>query len=165
MDNVQRIEYREAFRSFVDLSKFVNPHSVTLTLKQSVVVRYGQSSIHSRITPDRAVRNFRHFMNRLNKRVYGHSYSRHGKRVQVIPVLEGGEHTRLHYHCVIDCPRAELSDSYSNLIGECWLQTDYGYDQIDVQPRSDSGWVNYISKFRTKSEFDQSIDWTNLHQH
>ncbi len=165
MNRVQRTEYREAFRSFVDLSKFVNPHSVTLTLKQSVVVHHGRLPIHIRIDHNRAVRNFRHFMNRLNRRVYGHSSCRHGKRVQVIPVLEGGELTRLHYHCVIDCPRAELTETFPDMIRKCWLHTDYGYDQIDVQPRSDSGWVNYISKFRTKSEFDQSIDWINLHQH
>lgn len=164
MNRVQRTEHRKAFLSFVDLSKFVNPFSVTLTLKQSVIVDYGHLRTHSRISHDRAVRNFRHFMNLLNRRMYGHGFKRHGKRVQVIPILEGGGLTRFHYHCVIDCPRPELTETFPSIITNCWSKTDYGYDQIDVQPGSDSGWLHYISKFRSKSDFDQSIDWINLHQ-
>lgn len=162
MNRVERYEYRDAFRSFVDLEKFVNPFSVTLTLKQSVVVRRGRSRFHSRITPDRAVQNFSHFMNLLNRKFYGHSYKRHGKRVQVIPILEGGGTTRFHYHCVLDCPRP--TDWFDMFVEDCWGQTDYGYDQTDIQPGTDAGWLNYISKFRTKNEFDQSIDWINLYQ-
>jgi hypothetical protein len=103
-------------------------------------------------------------MNLLNRKVYGQSFKRHGKRVQVIPVLEGGGQDRFHYHCVIDCPKDELIDEYPFLIEECWSATDYGYHQIDVQSNSDDGWVSYITKYRTKTEFDQSIDWINLHQ-
>ena len=82
----------------------------------------------------------------------------------MFPVLEGGGLTRFHYHCVIDCPRPELVEEFPTLIRECWTRTDYGYDQIDIQPGSDTGWVNYLTKYRTKTEFDQSIDWVNLHQ-
>ena len=164
MKSTSRDRYRNAVRSFVNLQKFKLPHSVTLTLKQSVVTHQKQLIIHHRIDRDKAVRNFRHFTNLLNRRVYGHSFKRHGKRVQVIPVLEGGGLTRFHYHCVIDCPRPELVEEFPNLVKKCWTQTDYGYDQIDIQPGSNTGWVNYMTKYRTKSEFDQSIDWINLHQ-
>ncbi len=164
MTKASRDQYREAVRSFVNLKKFKLPHSVTLTLKQSFVSHRKHLTIHHRIDRDKAVRNFRHFTNLLNRRVYGHSFKRHGKRVQVIPVLEGGGLTRLHYHCVIDCPRPELVDDFPTIVRECWMSTDFGYDQIDIQPGSNTGWVNYMTKYRTKTEFDQSIDWVNLHQ-
>lgn len=160
-----KCQYQSAFRSFVDLSRFQNPYSVTLTMKQSYVTRLDHLAVHSRVDRYRAVQNFRHFMNLLNRRVYGHSFVRHGKRIQVIPILEGGETTRLHYHCVIDCPRPNIDQvTFDDMIRRCWSKTDYGYHEVDVQPDSDNGWVNYISKQRGKPNFDQSIDWENLHQ-
>ena len=80
----------------------------------------------------------------------------------MIPILEGGGLTRFHYHCVIDCPRP--TDMFPFIIEDCWWRTSYGYHETDIQPLCNEGWINYISKFRSKSEFDQSIDWINLYQ-
>lgn len=104
-------------------------------------------------------------MNLLNRGVYGKSFLRHGKRVQVIPILEGGDLSRFHYHCVIDCPRPEIDPvSFDELVRDCWSLTSYGYHEVDIQPETDEGWITYISKLRGKPEYDLSIDWENLHQ-
>ncbi len=127
MNHTERLEYRNAVRSFVNLSQFTNPFSVTLTLKQSVVSTEGVFQNHIRIDQDKAVQNFHHFMNLLNTEIYGHSFKRYGKRVQVVPFLEGGTNgTRLHYHCVIDCPRESLDLTFPTLIRACWFKTSYG---------------------------------------
>lgn len=165
MNYFQKQQYRTAIKSFIDLNKFTNPFSVTLTLKQSVLNHEGPYSVHTRIDRDKAIQNFRHFMNLMNSKVYGHSSQRHGTKIQVIPLLEGDTGTsRLHYHCIIDCPRPSQVLTFPSLIKDCWMMTNYGYKQIDVQRQSDNGWVDYITKFRGKSEYDQSIDWSNFHQ-
>src|SRR5208282_5946263 len=60
---------------------------------------------------------FRHFMNLLNRAVYGAAFRRYGKRLRVLPVLEkgevraralrswhGGTSGRWHIHCAIELP-------------------------------------------------------------
>ena len=61
---------------------------VTLTLKQAC-----QSERGARIKiDDYPCRHaFRHFMNLLNREVYGTAFRRHGKGLRVLPVLEKGE--------------------------------------------------------------------------
>jgi len=115
------------------------------------------------LNAQKAIQNFRHFMNLLNRRVYGKRYQHHGVRLSAIPVLEGGRGKRLHYHAVIDCPLVELEDSFPNLIQTAWEKTKWGYNQIDIQPGADNGWINYISKLNDKPNFADSIDWENYH--
>lgn len=151
--------YQQAFRKFADLSRFANPIAVTLTFKQGIKV----GSSFQWLTPDLAAQNYRHFMNLLNFKVYGKRFKRHGVRLQTIPVLEGGGLTRLHYHCVIDRPDQIEFDYFSWLIETCWKRTDWGYHEIDIQPSCDDGWTKYISKFRGKTDYIDSLDWSNTH--
>ena len=121
--------------------------------------RYGKSIV--RLTPAVASQNLKHFLNLLNKRVNGKAHSRFNVRIPVIPMLEGGSGSRLHYHLMIDCPRDDLKPVYPQLIQSLWGRTQWGYDQIDIQADADSGWINYISKLRDKPSFEDSIDWVN----
>tara|TARA_R110001606_G_scaffold12369_1_gene54003 strand:- start:45515 stop:46015 length:501 start_codon:yes stop_codon:yes gene_type:complete len=165
MNLTEKLNYRHSVKEFVNLTKFYEPFSVTLTLKQSVLVTEGVFPVHIRIDREKAIQNFRHFMNLLNTEVFGNSFVRHGKRIQVIPFLEGGLNgTRLHYHCVIDCPRRSLDMTFPSLIQKCWSKTSYGYNQIDIQRNTDHGWIDYISKFRGKYSYDECVDWENFHQ-
>ena len=88
----------------------------------------------------------RHFINRLSKKVFGNAASRHGKAVPIIPVIEGGNGKRLHYHAVIDCPRNDLIGQFPTMIHETWLETPWGLRETDIQTYADAGWVTYISK-------------------
>jgi hypothetical protein len=38
----------------------------------------------------------------------------------------------------------------------------WGYDQIEVRPDADRGWLNYITKLRDKPDFASAIDWVNV---
>lgn len=151
--------YQQSFREFTNPSRFVNPIAVTLTLKQGIKV----GSSFERITQDRAIQNYRHFSNLLNTEVYGKRFKRHGVRVQMVPVLEGGNGTRLHFHCVIDRPDEISYNRFSRMIETSWKRTDWGYNEIDIQPSCDEGWTKYISKFRGKTDYIDSFDWSNTH--
>src|SRR3712207_6331792 len=98
----QRDRLRSATREMCSLSGWNNPHAVTLTMKQArrVLLPSGvgglapDTLIH--LDHDRCRRNFQHFANVLNRRVYGNASWRFGKRVRVIPVIEHDEVHRWH---------------------------------------------------------------------
>ena len=61
---------------------------VTLTLKQAF---HPDSGGWVRIDDYRCRQAFRHFINLLNRAVFGAAFRRYGKRLRVLPVLEKGE--------------------------------------------------------------------------
>lgn len=114
------------------------------------------------LTPDFATRNLRHFLNLVNKRIYGSSAQRNGKRIRSVAVQEGGQYKRLHYHLMLDCPRDELVMEFPAILTKAWVSTDWGYPQIDIQP-CDQGWLNYMTKLRDKADFASAFDWELCH--
>ena len=49
-----------------------------------------------------AKKKMRHFLNVLNKQVYGNASQRFNKRLKCIPILEKDDNTRLHYHLILE---------------------------------------------------------------
>lgn len=143
-------------------SEWPAPFAVTLTLRQCVDVPNGFSSVKLWLNETAAVQNFRHFLNKLNRSVFGKAACRYGKGIGCIPVLEGGGDKRLHYHAIIDCPRPDLLTDFPLLIADHWRSTQWGYWQIDCQANPDDGWLTYITKFRDKPNLADAIDWMNL---
>lgn len=136
--------------------------ALTLTLKQRIGGDGGISAPATSLTREIASQNLKHFLNVLNKQVHGAAAQRHGKRLPVFSVLEGGNGKRLHYHLVIDCPRDDLIEVFPAMVVLAWRKTLWGYGQTDVKP-CDAGWVNYMTKLRDKPDFASAIDWENCH--
>jgi hypothetical protein len=74
---------------------------------------------------------FRHFMNLLNRAVYGAAFRRYNKSLRVLPVLEEGEvgalrtwehgtSGRWHVHCAIELPLHLDAIAFEKLIRQCW---------------------------------------------
>jgi hypothetical protein len=79
----------ESARShFFDTSNWGPFCDVTLTLKQA---RQSERGAWVKIDDYPCRQAFRHFMNLLNRAVYGAAFRRYGKRLRVLPVLEKGE--------------------------------------------------------------------------
>lgn len=152
---------REEFRQWVDIDRWHAPCAITLTLRQAIWCEGDGGRIRRSITHEYASQNFRHFMNRLNRSAFGKAAQRFGKGMAVVPILEGTQDKRLHYHALIDCP-GQLNGSFQSEIVRHWAATDWGYHQIDCQQDADTGWLNYITKFRDKSDFVSSIDLMNI---
>lgn len=162
MSHVTTTQFQTSIRQWIAHSEWHAPFAVTLTMRQCVTFQNGFSSTKLWLTESAAVQNLRHFLNRLNRSVFGKAASRYGKGVGCIPVLEGGGDKRLHYHAIIDCPRSELCADFPLFIADHWRSTQWGYWQVDCQPNADLGWLTYITKFRDKPDFADAIDWTNL---
>lgn len=161
----KNLRIQQELREWADISDWSNPFAVTLTFKSHVKLRAGSQTPGAYLNNAVAHQNFRHFMNILNKQFFGNAAERFGKRLRVIPVLEGTATKRTHYHAVIECPDDDLRLKFPSMIETSWLQTDWGNKQINVQADANSGWIDYITKFRDKYALEESVDWNNLHEY
>jgi len=166
------VQYTRPFESakslLFDTSSWSAFCDVTLTLKQA---RRSEKGTWVKIDDYPCRQAFRHFMNLLNRAVYGAAFRRHGKRLRVLPVLEKGEvranalrswergtSGRWHIHCAIELPAHSDAVTLENLIRRCWAKVELGYGRILVRDGANAGWIDYMLKDRQKSEFDSSLD-------
>ena len=169
--NINSIEadpIESAKSSLFDTSNWGEFCDVTLTLKQG---HQADSGGWIKIDPYRCRQAFRHFMNLLNKAVYGSAFRRHGKRLRVLPILEKGEvrarslrrwergtSGRWHIHSAIELPPHFDAVALETSIGNCWAKVELGHPRILVREGANAGWINYMLKDRQKSEFDGLLD-------
>ena len=149
-----------SIRRWIGNEQWNRPFAVTLTMKQGQMMHDGDRQLYVALTPEIASQNLRHFLNVLNRKVFGSASKRHGKRVNSVAVLEGGNGKRLHYHLILDCPRDEQIGMFPLLIDRAWQSTNWSYDLIDIK-QCDDGWLNYMTKLRDKPDFASSFDWMN----
>jgi hypothetical protein len=153
---------------FFDTSSWTDFCDVTLTLKQGHQHDCGG---WVKIDDYRCRQAFRHFMNLLNRAVYGAAFRRHGKRLRVLPVLERGEvrarslrtcesgiFGRWHIHCAIELPSHVAAVALEKLIRVCWAKVEWGHSRILVRDGANAGWISYMLKSRQKSQFDDIFD-------
>lgn len=133
------------------LRQFLKEHAeifdlaVTLTMKQQI--------LSDRLDRIEASKNLRYFLNFYNKKAFGNSFTRYGKRCRVISVLENSSSQRLHYHLAIEDPFKD-QEYCESVIEKCWSKTRWGYERIDVQPMQNSGWINYMTKSPSLNNWD-----------
>lgn len=153
---------------FFDTSMWGPFCDVTLTLKQA---RQSESGAWVKIEDYPCRQAFRHFMNLLNRAVFGAAFRRHGKRLRVLPVLEKGEvragalhpwergaSGRWHIHCAIELPSHLDAVAFESLIGDCWAKVEWGHGRIPIRDGANAGWIDYMLKGCQKSQFDGSFD-------
>lgn len=156
---VNKFKLRKQIKKWILENNWVRPFGVTLTFKQ--FQKSDNGGVHF-LTPAAASRNVRHFLNIVDKQVYGSAAERYGKRILRLAIVEGSETKHLHYHLLLDCPRENLIEQYPEMISNTWISTEWGNKQINIQP-CDSGWLDYMTKFRDKPNFADSFDWENCH--
>ena len=160
--------FESAKSHFFDTNHWGAFCDVTLTLKQA---RQSNSGAWVKLDDYPCREAFRHFMNLLNRAVYGTAFRRYGKCLRVLPVLEKGEvrvrslrrsergtSGRWHIHCAIELPPHLDSVALERLIRSCWTKVDWGCGRILVRDGANAGWINYMLKDRQKSEFDILLD-------
>jgi hypothetical protein len=146
--------FRQELLTFIQSINWISPVALTLTLKQRAFNR-SMDEIQASVT-------IRHFMNRLNRSIFGNASKRYQKGLQVVPVIEHGVDKRYHIHAIIDRPgRLEPLD-FELKVREAWQDTDFGYYHIHMEPVRDDGWAHYITKFSQKPDYDLSINWENV---
>ena len=156
-------ELQQGIRDFIlgkDGIGWTSCLSVTLTMKQ-----FAEGESLDQIN---ASRNMRHFLNRLNKSVYGNAWQRFDCRVNVLPVQECTD--RIHYHLLIEPPKTRNTrylsrEEFKSRLEECWKKTKFGHQEICIKELEDGDsmgkWCSYITKFKN-GDSDQ-LDWENYH--
>ena len=105
--------------------------------------------------------DFRHFMNRLNYKIFKNSYKRFNKRLNVIPILEKSNNDRFHYHCLIEKPNRLKDREFTNLIESEFSKTKLSYDDIDIKRQSKP--ISSFSSYTTKRRNYNIVDFNNLY--
>jgi hypothetical protein len=146
---------KKALLKFCDTSHWRSPVALTLNLKQSFQNNMGQSIMIDEYGVKKA---FKRYIHALNRRVYRSAYRHHGKRLRTIPVLEKSQNGRYHYHIAIEPPLHLDSKSFGELAMETWLESDSAYRYGEVSLDTDFGWLVYMAKYRTKSDFEHYFD-------
>ena len=145
---------KKAPYAFATGMEWRKPLAVTLSLKQ----RIGPVALDEM----HASANFRDFLNRVNRKVFGHAATRHGKTVTAFPVIERGKLGRLHYHAMIDCPEHLTLSELDAIIREAWTKTFWSYNEMKTKPARNAGWIAYILKDSQKHRYPSEIDWANV---
>lgn len=110
--------------------------------------------------------NLRHFLNKLNKRVFGNAYrprKKAGRQLNCLSVLEGDNTVRRHYHLMLELPHGYTINEFGKLIRATWRTTRWGGYEVGVKP-ADTGWLHYMLKKRSKQNLPDAIDWLNSHK-
>lgn len=144
-----------------------NPIAVTLTLKQKVETDKFRGRFGTPIDSIKISENIRHFMNRLNQQIFKKAFVRFGKRLSVIPVIEGNSRIRYHVHMTLQKPDCLDLPEFHSLISKCWVETQYGYNNIKIKPIYDyEGWISYTLKSKSKvGGIQSSVDLDNVFLH
>jgi|JI6StandDraft_1071083.scaffolds.fasta_scaffold02730_15 hypothetical protein len=152
--------FQTTVREWVDLRKWGNPYAVTLTFKQSMPndMLPGHTL---RLEQQIAQQNFGYFMHLFNESLFGNLAKRHRMKVNVFAILEGSCTKHLHYHAAIDCPKHVTDEQFRQKINTCWSKTWWGNKQVHIVNSANNGWVKYMTKFRDKEIYQESVDWIN----
>ena len=164
--------FKSAKSHFFDTSEWGPFCDVTLTLKQCC---RSESGAWIKINDYRCRQAFRHFMNLLNRTIYGAAFRRHRKRLRVLPVLERGEvrtrtlrswecgkSGRWHIHCAIELPLHFDAIALESAVHQCWEKVEWGYSRILVRDGANAGWIHYMLKGHQKSAFDDFLDGIDI---
>lgn len=150
-----RSAYRKALIDWFDIESWANPIAVTLTMKKAI----RSNGVWIQATPEISSQNLRHGLNLINKKAFK-SASR-TRRLKTIAICEQDESGRYHYHLAMDRPEHITEFRMRFLIPAQWSKTRWGHTHVDVQFQADNGWVGYITKLRSKPEYDEAIDLAN----
>lgn len=144
-----------------------NDAKVALTLTLKKVLKHENGAIEH-LSRDKASQNVRHFLNLLNRQLYGNKWKKIN-RLKVVSVIEDGAafglDKRIHVHLAVSFPLGWNFEhlfehlKYRALIEDCWCRTRWGYSEFRYVPADDQrGWLRYLIK-----EGPESVDLLNCH--
>jgi hypothetical protein len=158
LNKLEHQNFRAVVIEFIDRTTWQNPYAVTLTLKQAT----NDNGTYTKLDAIKASETLRHFCKRLNRSLLGRTAERNGQHITRFAVYEGTTDVRPHYHLCLDRPANIMFERFVFEIEQAWRATHFGYDQIDIKPCSDlDGWIKYMTKRPTKTDYTTSIDWNN----
>jgi hypothetical protein len=158
LNKTHTIELRESLLEFCRSKNWISPQAVTLTLRTSRPA----GTVWVKLTAADAQQNLRHFLNVVHKKLAAYGFPKRAE-LQCVPIFEGDDAVRPHFHLMLDRPACIEAAEYADLLERAWSRTYWGHQRTEIKPCDDEdGWLDYISKLRTKSDYAAAIDWTNF---
>ena len=152
-------KHQKELRNWINKIDFIDPISVTLTEKEKI---FGYKNYKFYIDTIQSTQNTKHFLNRLNFKIFKNGFKRFNKRLKSFVVMEGTLSNH-HIHMILEQPNRISYEEFCYLIDHCWSKTNFGNSHTYIQKITSNGWLNYITKYRSKTEFLTDIDWVNTH--
>jgi len=131
--------------------------TVALSLNFKEYVRTEKGSL-AKLTDEICRKELVAFCNDLDRRIYKNAVIRYGKKARRIVFLEKGNDRSWHGHMALEPPDRTSDSEFRNFIRECWSRRPWSVLNKDVQFDGDRGWIEYLHKTRSKSEF---LTWTD----
>jgi hypothetical protein len=151
---------QEATRSWLnDDFTWQQPFATTLTLKKGTELN-GWIVSGDRIAYSQ---NLRHFLNVLNRSIFG-GMAHAGWQFSVATFFERSHDGLPHFHLVISKPPHLPHGYFAWLINHLWAATTWGRRINEAVPMVSPGWINYITKFKTKEDYDQALELRGTHR-
>jgi hypothetical protein len=147
---------QETHRYLAESLNAGNTLAITLTQKQIVD--------RQRIDDIVSSQNVRHFLNFLNREVYGRQRNAKKQKINLFIVRETSFNDRHHLHLIVESPFHIPLEDFRAAILRCWMKTKFGYFNVKVEEVHDlSNWTDYMLKQKTKGNWYDAIDWENCH--
>lgn len=159
-------EVRRQIDAWLDAYDGELTHFVTLTFDPKKIDAYisKYNLVHDRYDPklvDLYQRSMRHFLNRLQKRLYGNLAKKKRSRLLFIPIIEGLKRGETpHYHCFMRVC-SDRSDNIKQALRECWGSVAFSGVQKNLQNYRDHGCLRYGAKDAISLN-RESVDWLNI---
>lgn len=128
------------------------PIALTLTLKQTYLVKNERGVFVKKLTRLDCDAIAERFANKLSSVAYGNAYKRHNKKLNYLIVVEGGNTKNLHLHMAIgNLPTHIKFWEFDNLVKKAKCLVDE-VDEQHMTKIADSGWTDYITKELSKED-------------
>jgi hypothetical protein len=158
LNKLEHQTFRAAVLNFTNRTTWQNPYAVTLTLQKAASF----DGAYIKTDAIKASETLRHFCKRLNRSLLGRTAERKGQRLSCFAVYEGTAAIRPHYHLCLDRPANITFERFAYEIEKAWHATHFGYDQVQIKDCHNlDGWIKYMTKRPTKTDYTTSIDWNN----
>ena len=140
-----KADCKDALRSWLIGRKMEFQFAVTLTIKQSFLVKTENGSYMRRLKREDCDVIAKRFTQKLNREVFGKAAERHGKALKYFAMVEGVRNGKnLHLHMAVgNYPHMPM------LFGGMVLNAVENVRELDEQHAvdvMDSGWMEYITK-------------------
>ena len=153
--NFQKLEH--AARSFQDVRDLDKLCGITLFLKRSHKFTLGNQYAWVRLDAIVLQREWRRFINQLNRKIYKSAHRKHYKEVEMQARLEKSENGCFHMHVAFQTPDHQTSEEFLRIVASLWSKQDYSSGSGEKHFVSDAGWVNYINKFGRKDSDNKFV--------
>lgn len=113
-----------------------------------------------------AKRSFKHYLNRVNRDLYGLADREGYLRLNVVAVTEGGEGVQdktLHLHAIIAVPPNCDPDLLVRCLDANWKRVRGNGEHGEIEVCWDvEGWLNYVTKISSKTKYADDILFENI---